>query len=69
MASTFLTPEELVELTGKRRAAAQIEQLRKMGLLFYENAAHKPVVPREPIIGKPTGSYIKKTTWESRAAP
>ena len=28
----FLTPEELVELTGKRQAAAQVRALRFMGL-------------------------------------
>lgn len=51
MSSTFLTPEEIAELTGRKIASLQIEWLRKNGFRFWENAAHKPVVPRSAIDG------------------
>ena len=42
--SLFLTPEDLRELTGYRRQAAQIRWLREHGYLFDVRADGKPVV-------------------------
>lgn len=52
----FLTPDEVAELTGIRgaargqsRHARQADQLRKMGIPFWLNAAGRPVVARSAI--------------------
>jgi hypothetical protein len=47
----FLEPEELRVLTGKAQKVKQVEQLRRMGLPFYVNAAGHPVVARAVIEG------------------
>lgn len=52
--STFLTKEELVELTGRPQKSKQIEALRKMCIPFYVNAVGKPIVARAIIEGQKT---------------
>ena len=47
----FLTTEELRELTGRAHKTAQVEQLRRMGVPYYINAAGRPVVARAVIEG------------------
>jgi len=47
----FLTREELRQLTGVARKAAQITQLRRMGIAFYINAAGYPIVAKSTIEG------------------
>ncbi|MBS0323358.1 MAG: DUF4224 domain-containing protein [Proteobacteria bacterium] len=47
----FLEPAEIRVLTGKAQKAKQIEQLRRMGVPFYVNAAGHPVVARAVIEG------------------
>ncbi|HEX2981348.1 MAG TPA: DUF4224 domain-containing protein [Anaerolineaceae bacterium] len=42
----FLTPDEIVALTGRKLKGAQIAQLRTMGIPFYVNAVGRPVVVR-----------------------
>lgn len=44
--STFLLPEELIELTGCRIKGGQIEWLRSRGWIFELSASGKPVVLR-----------------------
>lgn len=56
---TFLTPEEITELTGRRAHRLQIETLRAQGVPFFLNAAGKPVVPRHAIEGKPPAAAAK----------
>ncbi len=68
MAETFLTREELKELTGRCQKSLQIEQLIKMNVAFRINAAGRPVVTREEIAGKKR-SHVKDEKWESRANP
>ncbi len=51
MSTTFLTPAELVELTGRKRAAHQVAMLRTQGIPCWVNAAGKPVVARAAIEG------------------
>jgi hypothetical protein len=43
--SIFLDDDDVVKLTGKKLKAGQIDVLRRMGILFYVNAAGRPVVP------------------------
>jgi Domain of unknown function (DUF4224) len=54
-AATFLTPDELAQLTGFRRKGRQVEQLRRMGIAFYVNGCGRPVVTRTSIEGSATG--------------
>lgn len=46
---TFLTREEVAELTGARTRRRQIEVLQNNGLRHVINAAGWPVVPRSAI--------------------
>lgn len=43
---TFLTADELVALTGRKRKGHQIEALRQQGIPFYVSAIGRPVVVR-----------------------
>lgn len=51
MTATFLTPAELVELTGRKRASHQVLALKAMGIPCWVNAAGRPVVARTAIEG------------------
>ena len=45
----FLERHEIRVLTGRIHRAKQIDQLRKMGVPFYLNAAGNPIVARAAI--------------------
>ena len=47
--SMFLSSDELADLTGKTRSAAQIRALRSMGIEHRIRADGKPVVLREHV--------------------
>lgn len=47
--SIFLDPDDVATLTGKKTKSGQIDQLRRMGFLFYVNATGHPVVPKSAI--------------------
>lgn len=49
--STFLSADELVALTGRKRKGHQIEALRQQGIPFYVNAVGRPVVVRTVLTG------------------
>ncbi len=51
----FLTDDDLARLTGRRRKALQIAQLRAMGVPFFVNAAGRPIVARAAVEGHATG--------------
>lgn len=40
----FLSTEELIELTGKKRSNAQVRFLRKRGIPFLLNGNNQPIV-------------------------
>lgn len=50
-ADTFLDADELATLTGRKRASAQIDALRRMGIPYWINAACRPVVARAAVEG------------------
>ena len=50
--TTFLTPSDVSELTGRKNKSLQIAALLKMGLPFWVNAIGKPVVARAAIEGR-----------------
>lgn len=54
--SEFLTQDEIAELTGKKRAAAQIAWLHKNGWIFIINAANRPIIGRQYARGKLGGT-------------
>lgn len=62
---TFLTPDELATLTGRRQRARQIQQLRAMGVAFYVNALGWPVVARRIVEGGPA-TPAPKASWQPR---
>ena len=60
--SAFISEEDVATLTGRKIKSCQVEQLRKMGIAFYINAAGRPVVPRSSIEGRPQEQIEK--AWE-----
>lgn len=52
MSDTFLTQEEISELTGRKVRSKQIEALRQMGLAFWVNPVGRAVVTRSSIEGR-----------------
>lgn len=49
---TFLTPEEIAFLTGRKKRDLQVEALRNMGIPFWVNAVNAPIVARATIEGR-----------------
>lgn len=64
----FLTADEIIQLTGRKRAKMQVDQLRKMGIPFHLNAFSKPVIARAAIVGAESKPVEKKTTWQPPVA-
>lgn len=63
----FLTPEELIELTGKRQAAAQVRALRFMGLEHRIRPDGSVAVLTEHVLtemGIKTPKSKKEKEWE-----
>lgn len=52
MSDTFLTAEEVRELTGRTKHTLQADQLRAQGIPFFKNAVGRPIVPRAAIEGR-----------------
>lgn len=50
MGETWLTNDEVVELTDKKRWSAQCRALAMMGVAFTPNAAGRPLVLRSEVI-------------------
>ena len=67
MTDIFLTKDEIATLTGRKYKRLQIEQLRKMGIPFWINAANAPVVARATIEGSREKVEPPKPRWESDA--
>lgn len=72
MSDTFLSPEEIAELTGvwkgrggKTRETIQIDWLRTSGIPFWTNARGRPIIARVAIIGRP-GDEQPKKKWQPK---
>ena len=50
--ATFLSMDDICDLTGRRMKTKQIEALRKMGLSFWVNAIGRPVVAVVAVEGR-----------------
>lgn len=65
-AETWLTPDEVVELTARTRWSAQCRKLAEMGVPFRPNAVGRPLVERAAVLAKPRQAGRRKTVprWE-----
>ena len=75
MSDTFLTPEEMAELSGIRkgrrgrtREQLQIDWLRTTGIPFWPNARGRPMVARVAIEGRPatTPAEPPRAKWQPK---
>lgn len=66
MSGTFLSPEEIRELTGRSYIKLQIDALSKMGLPFFINGIGRPVVTRSAVEGRSTSAAPPKKAWTPR---
>lgn len=48
--STWLTPDELFELTARKRWSTQCKMLAQMGIPFLPNAVGRPLVERAVVL-------------------
>lgn len=60
MSDTWLSPEEVEELTAKTRWSAQCRALAAMGVPFTPNAVGRPLVERAAVCKEATKPRVKK---------
>jgi hypothetical protein len=58
MSATFLEPNEICELTGRKMKSKQIDALRRAGLPFFVNATGHPIVARATIEGRTAAPQV-----------
>lgn len=51
---TWLTPDEVEQLTARKRWTAQCRALSQMGIRFTPNHAGRPLVERAAVVSAPT---------------
>ncbi|MGF6504700.1 DUF4224 domain-containing protein [Paraburkholderia tuberum] len=73
MTDTFLSPEEVAELTGvrvgrrgKTREELQVAWLRTSGIPFWENARGRPIIARAAIEGRIARDDLPKKKWQPK---
>lgn len=73
MSDTFLTAEEVAELSGvrsgrrgKTREELQADWLRTAAIPFWTNARGRPIVARVAIEGRTRGEEPVKRKWQPR---
>ena len=67
MADTFLTRDEVIQLTGSHRKQGQIDLLARQGVRFFVNKAGWPVVPRNVLEVSAKVVPIKETWAPAKA--
>ncbi len=66
MADTWLTPEEVAELTARVRHSAQCRKLAEMGVPFRPNAIGRPLVEREAVLSTAKKARSKpQPNWDA----
>lgn len=66
MSETWLTPDEVAELTAKQRWSAQCRTLAAMGVPFRPNAVGRPLVERTAVCSKPAPAKAKRgPNWDA----
>ena len=71
MSETWLTPEEVIDLTGRQRWKAQCRALSGMGVPFQPNAVGRPLVERAVVCKVQPSRKKAQPNWDairSRAA-
>ncbi|MBO7773439.1 DUF4224 domain-containing protein [Burkholderia pseudomallei] len=67
LSDMFLSPIELVVLTGRKIKSKQIDALRRMGVPFLVNACGRAVVARSAIEGRPNSAgrteSVGRSVW------
>lgn len=73
MSDTFLSSDEIAELTGIRmgrrgmtREELQVEWLRTSGIPFWTNARGRPVIARAAIEGRQASAEQPKKKWQPK---
>ena len=61
----WLTPEEVCELTGKQRWAAQCRALARMGVPFRPNGVGRPLVERAAVSTTTKPRPKPKPNWSA----
>lgn len=61
--STFLSPEDIAVLTGRKNKTRQIETLRTMGVPFFVNGIGHAVVARSAVEGGKAVTEPPKKEW------
>ena len=71
MSETFLSAEEVAELTGiltgrrgKTREQLQVEWLRTSSIPFWTNARGRPIIARAAIEGRQDRAETTQKEWE-----
>lgn len=59
MSDTWLSPEEVSELTARMRWKAQCKALADMGVPFKPNAVGRPLVERAAVLSQPAAKKKK----------
>lgn len=62
MSETWLTPDEVEELTAAKRWSTQCKRLAQMGVRFRPNAVGRPLVERAVVLSRPEQIGRPKTT-------
>lgn len=60
MGDTWLSPEEMVQLTARQRWTAQCRILARMGVPFTPNAVGRPLVERAAVVSAPAKPKAKR---------
>ena len=70
MTETWLTPDEVFELTARKRWAAQCRALAAMGIPFLPNAVGRPLVERGVVLSRATIPRPKtQPNWQALRMP
>lgn len=64
--SPWLTHDEVVELTARKRHSCQCRKLAEMGIPFRPNAIGRPLVERAAVLSAPApGKKPKGPNWDA----
>lgn len=66
MTDTWLTPDEVADLTGRVRWSAQCRTLARMGVPFRPNGVGRPLVERAAVCKTPVKPKAKRgPNWDA----
>lgn len=65
MASTWLSPDEVTDLTGLVRWSAQCRALARMGVPFRPNAQGRPLVERAAVVKTKPERATQEPDWSA----